>query len=86
MFALGRYIRTDRIAELEHEVDTLKESKDWKLPETLESLNQVSDKVRSQIEEMQKVEALRKENEALQSDKAKLTEQVETLAKQNASL
>jgi Na+/phosphate symporter len=79
-------VRKDRVEQLEHEVAVLKDSKDWKLPETLKSLNEISEKVRLQQEERNRLTNLAEVNDSLskktneqQVEIDKLKESVDTL-------
>ena len=61
------YIRNDRLEQLKYELETLKAAKDWKLPETLRSLNEVSDRVRLETAERKELESLRLESKSLEA-------------------
>jgi regulator of replication initiation timing len=75
-----------RITLLEERNEDLKESTDWKLPATIQSLNEVSERVRLETDEREKLESLATENETLRSDNDKLKDSVATLEERVGSL
>ncbi len=79
-------IRIDRLEQLKHENEIIKESKDWKLPETLNSLNELSKKVTLQIEEREKLNALTSERESLIKSNNELQAEISKLKDANAQL
>jgi hypothetical protein len=90
------YIRNDRIDELNHEIEMLKSSREWKLPETLQALKDVSEKVRLNMEERETLDKLKvdndsltKKNNELQSEISKVTDrlsEVESVLKKSISV
>jgi len=58
-------IRKDRIEALTDELETLRESKDWKLPDTLKQLNALSETLRADLGDRRELDELRKKAVAL---------------------
>jgi hypothetical protein len=58
-------IRKDRIEALTDELETLRESKDWKLPDTLKQLNALSETLRADLGDRSELDELRKKAVAL---------------------
>lgn len=72
-------IRIDRLEQLEHENNVLKDAKDWKLPDTLRSLNQLSEKLNLQLEERDKLDSIVAEKESLMKSNGELQTEVSKL-------
>jgi seryl-tRNA synthetase len=66
------YIRNDRLEQLREELNTLKSAKDWRLPDTMRSLNELSEKVRLDVAERKELDALRAELSQSTAKTAKL--------------
>jgi hypothetical protein len=79
-------VRGDRIDQLNHELEVVKGAKDWKLPETLNSLNELSEKVRLDIEARKKLETLGAENDILSKKNEALNLEIAKLNENNREL
>jgi len=71
-------IRKDRIEGLTDELETLRASKDWKLPDTLKQLNALSETLRTDLGDRKELDELRKKTGVL----AGLQERVAQLQKE----
>ncbi len=80
------HLRKDRLEELQEKLNVLTEAKDWKLPDTLRSLNLLSEKLNLQLEEKAKVDSLMSENEALTKSNRDLQIEVSDLKESAAKL
>jgi cell division protein FtsB len=66
------YIRSDRLEQLNHELEAIKGAKDWRLPETINSLRDLSEKVKIDVGERKELEMLRTERGQLTEKNTKL--------------
>lgn len=62
----------DRVANLERQIDALKGSDSWKLPETIKQLEVISGRLHQQFAEQDSLVALKKQNADLQGEVKKL--------------
>src|SRR2546428_4993962 len=89
-WALGTYLRGERVAELQRTVDAYEKSEQWSLPKTLESIRSASALLAQQLTSLQAVGALERDvarlKEAVSAREKETTDLGNALAAAKASL